>query len=252
MTCREIISSLGFQCQEIGGGALRVWSPFTYNNDGEHIGLYVQEIPSGYCVTDGCESLMHASSMGINITANRLDAVRRSIGYVASLSDAGEIAAIVPKEDIGRAMAAVLNGSLAVSHLESHWAPKFKADSFVKVVTSVLEASFGERVLKNVPAMGASGHQLELPLAVRLENELVYVQPVASSEDNKVDWRNVYLAYGRMIDLKNASIPNTSRLIVVEEASNDPEMDNVVRLLTETSPLVKFSRLSEWALRKAA
>ena len=106
--------------------------------------------------------------------------------------------------------------------------------------------------MQKVSVRGASGHQLELPIAVKLERELVYVQPVALDDDAKVDWRNVYLAYGRMLDLKNAAPEESSRLVVVEDAANDPEMKNAVRLLTEASSLVMFSRLAEWASKRAA
>jgi hypothetical protein len=252
VNCRELISNLGFQCREVGGGALRVLSPFTYANDGEHIGLYIQEIPTGYLITDACESLMHSASMGLALTPTRLEAIRRSMGFAASLSESGEIATTVPPDGIARGIAAVLNGSLAVSHHEAQWKPRFRAESFNSQVTTVLEGQLAGRVLQKVNVRGASGHQLELPLAVRLPRELVYVQPVALDDDAKVDWRNVYLAYGRMIDLKNAAPEDSTRLVVVEDAANDPEMKNAVRLLSEASSLVMFSRLAEWASKRAA
>jgi hypothetical protein len=243
---------MGFRCRPIDSDTLRVWSPFTYGGDGERIGLYVEKSPNGYRITDACESLMHASSMGIPLTVNKLNAVRRSIGLTASISEGGEISAFVSEEDIGRGVASVLNASLAVSHLEGHWAPRAKPDSFVKNVATVLEASLGDKVLRNVSVVGASGHQLELPIAVKLAASLVYVQPIASTEENKIDWKNVYAGYGRMIDLKNASVEGTSRLIVLEDAANDPETAKAVRLLAETSPVVQYSKLRAWAAQKAA
>ena len=252
MNCQTIIANMGFRCREIGDETLRVWSPFTYGGDGERVGLYVEQSSNGYRVTDACESLMHASSMGIPLTLNKLNAVRRSIGIGASISDGGEISAFVSKENIGRGVAAVLNAALAVGHHEGHWAPRARPDTFLKNVVAVLEETLGARVLKNVTATGASGHQLELPLAIQLESTLIYVQPIAATADNTVDWRNVYAGYGRMIDLKNAALADTSRLVILEDASNDPEMKNAVRLLAETSPVVNFSRLREWAEQKAA
>jgi hypothetical protein len=243
---------MGFRCRDIGDGTLRVWSPFTYANDGERIGLYVEKLASGYRVTDACESLMHASSMGISLTANKVNAVRRSTGYGVEISNGGEIAAFVSEADIGRGVASVLNASLAVSHLEGHWAPRAKADSFTKMVTAVLETVLGDRVTKNVTVTGASGHQLELPLSVRLATTTVYVQPIATTEENKVDWKNVYAGYGRMIDLKNAALESSSRVVVLEDAANDDEMLKAVGLLADTASVVNYSNLRAWAEQKAA
>lgn len=252
MNCDDVIAGMGFHCLSIGGGALRILSPFTFSNDGERIGLYVEETASGYLVTDACESLMHASSMGISLTANRLKAVRKSVGSSVQISDSGEISSIVGKDALGSALAAVLNGSLAVSHFETQWAPRRKGESFVQSVAGVLESALGDKLLRNVEVTGASGHQIEIPLAVRLPDDLVYVQPVATTDENTIDWKGVYASYGRMVDLKNAGIDGTSRLVVMEDAGNDEQFKFALRMLTETSSVVTYSRLPEWARKRAA
>lgn len=252
MNCQDVIANMGFRCRDLGDGTLRILSPFTFANDGEHIGLYVEEIPTGYRITDACESLMHASAMGASITLNRLNALRKSIGYSVDISVDGEISAFTHKEGLSAALAAVLNGSLAASHLEPHWLPRHRSESFVESVSSLLERSLGERVLRGVEVKGASGHQLEIPLAVRLSEELVYVQPVATTEENTVDWKNVYASYGRMTDLKNAGIEGTSRLIVMEDASNDDQFKFALRILTEASSVVTYSKLPAWVEKRAA
>lgn len=252
MNCQSVIASMGFRCRDIGGETLRIWSPFTYGNDGQRIGLYVEKTATGYRVTDNCEALRHASSMGINLTANKINAVRRSVGFEALVSDGGEISAYVTEEKIGQGVASVLNATLAVSHLEGHWAPKARADSFTKTVADVLESVLGERVARNVTVTGASGHQLELPLAVRLDSLTVYVQPIASTEQNTVDWKNVYAGWGRMTDLKNAALPDATRMFVLEEASNDGEMTKAMSVLAEAASIVQYRNLRAWAEQKAA
>lgn len=252
MNCQDVIANMGFHCRDLGDGTLRILSPFTFANDGEHVGLYIEEIPTGYRVTDGCESLMHASAMGASITLTRLNALRKSSGYAVTVSDDGEISAFTHKDGLSATVAAVLNSSLAASHLEPHWLPRRRSESFVESVSSLLERSLGDRVLRAVEVKGASGHQLEIPLAVRLADELVYVQPVATSEDNSIDWKNVYASYGRMIDLKNAGVHGTSRLVVMEDASNDEQFKFALKLLTETSSVVTYSKLPAWVEKRAA
>ncbi|WP_082605373.1 DUF1828 domain-containing protein [Curvibacter sp. PAE-UM] len=252
MNCETVISSLGFSCRDLGEGTLRVWSPFTYTGDGERVGFYVEQTRNGYRVTDGCEALMHAASMGIQLTNPRMEAVRRAVGDSATLSDGGEISAYSSSENFGAAMAAVLNAALAVSHFQPAWKPRQKAESFLRDVERTLENSFGERVLKKVAVLGASGHQLELPLAIRNGVELIYVQPIAASDENTMDWKRVYEAWGRMTDIKHSKSGDSQRLIVLQESANDSEMNTAISLLSDSSPVVRYSRLSAWANQRRA
>lgn len=252
MNCKELVSKLGFECRDLGDGMFRLYSPFTYGGDGQLIGVYVEEIPTGFRVTDGCASLMHASAMGLSITDARLNAIRRSIAYAADVSDDGEISTFVEKDELSRGLIAVMNGALAVSHGEAHWQPRRRNETFLESVTVALESRLGARVMKAVHVQGASGHQLEIPLAIQLPGDLVYVEPVAAAEDDEMNWKNVYSSYGRMMDLKRANIEGTSRLIVLEDASNEVQFQYALNVLHETSAVLRYSKLPEWARKVAA
>lgn len=252
MNCREIVSNLGFSCKDLGEGMFRVHSPFSYGEDGQLVGIYVEEISTGFRITDACESLMHASSMGLSLTSARLNALRRSIAYAADVSDDGEILAFVTKEELNAGLVAVLNGALAVSHGEAHWKPRRRNETFLKNVTIALESRLGSRVLKAVEVKGASGHQLEIPLAIQMPNETIFVEPVAATDDDDINWKNVYSSYGRMIDLKRANLDGVTRMIVLEDASNEEQFQFALNMLTETSSVLRYSKLHEWAKKLAA
>lgn len=252
MNCKELVAKLGFACSDLGDGILRLRSPFSYGNDGQYIGLYVEEIPTGFRVTDGCASLMHASAMGLSITDARLNAIRRSIAYAAEVSEDGEISTFVAKDELSRGLVAVLNGALAVSHGEAHWKPRRKNETFLEAVTVTLESRLGSKVIRQAHVLGASGHQLEIPLAVQTLSELIYVEPVAAAEDDEVNWKNVYSSFGRMMDLKKANIEGTSRLIVLEDASNEEQIQFALNVLHETSSVLRYSKLPEWTRKLAA
>lgn len=250
MNCQNYISKLGFQCLDLGGETLRIWSPFNYWNDGQLVGLYLEKMTNGYRITDNCESFMHASSMGINLSLSKLNAVRRAAGPGVSLSDGGEIASFVSEEDLGRGLSSVLGAALAVANFESQWTPKNRTDSFVKVVASALEEVVGDRLLRKVSIKGASGHQLELPLAVRGDSALVYIQPIAVSDEGKIDWKNVYAGFGRMVDLKNAGVEGSFRTVVLEESANDSDMKQAALLLAESASVVRYTDLQGWARKR--
>ncbi|MBC7437677.1 MAG: DUF1828 domain-containing protein [Bdellovibrionales bacterium] len=252
MNCQSVISNMGFSCRDIGQDTLRIWSPFTYGDDGERIGLYVEKTSQGYRITDNCESLMHASAMGISLTDNKVNALRKAVHFPACVSRGGEIAAFVAEEDISKGVALVLSAAMAVSHFESQWQPRVRSDSFTKTVGAILTAAFGDRVVRNIPVLGASGHQIELPLGIRYPSSMMYVQPISTDNENKVDWKSVYAGFGKMIDLKQAGADDASRVVVLEEAANESDMNKAISLLAEGAAVVAFSKLPAWARRKAA
>ena len=55
-----------------------------------------------------------------------------------------------------------------------------------------------------------------------------------------------------MTDLKNAEIEDTARMIVLEDAANDDEMQKASMLLSASASIVRYSNLSNWAKKKAA
>jgi hypothetical protein len=124
MNCTQVLDSLGFECKPISDRLLRVWSPFTYGNDGEVIGLYVERTNAGYRVTDGAEALSHAESMGVDISKKRLALLRAAAGKSAEISSGGEIWASTDEGGLSAAVAGVLNAATAVSHFEHRWAPR--------------------------------------------------------------------------------------------------------------------------------
>lgn len=252
MNCTELMSSLGFDCESIGARTVRLHSPFTYPTDGEHIGLYLLEQDGDHFrVTDNAESLFHAAALGINLTKRRIDSLRRIAGPSVEISDGGEIFSRASRENVGQIVTAVLNASLAASHMEPAWAPRSRNAEFTEAVAQVLRDEVHDRLLKGIQVTGASGHQIEIPLAVRQGNQTIYIQPVGYGEE-RVDWDNVYRGFGKMMDLRNAGAEDGTRAIVIEDAANDPELPKAITLLSNCATVIYFSKLVPWAKKLAA
>ena len=251
MNCQSLLSNIGFECMSLDPDTLRIWSPFTYGGDGEHIGVFVERRGTRVHVTDNAEALMHASSMGINLTDRRVDAVRRAASSELQISRGGVISTTVDDAHVHEGVVAVLNAALAVGHFETAWTPRFRAESFTKIVGDILESEVGDRLLRDVQVVGASGHQLELPFAIQGKAELIYLQPVAA-EDDHVNWTNVYSGFGKMTDLKNAGADSGMRVVVLEDAPADSEYPKAISLLAMSATVVQFPRLRQWVQRHAA
>lgn len=250
MNCQSLLSDIGFECMKLDADTLRIWAPFSYGNDGEHVGVYIEKRGDRVHVTDNAEALMHASAMGIKMTERRMDAVRRAAGEV-DISRGGIISMTVDDSQVHEGVVAVLNAALAVGHFETAWSPRLRAESFTKVVADILEEELGKRLLRNVQVTGASGHQLEIPFAIESKAELIYLQPVAA-EDDRVNWTNVYSGFGKMTDLKNGGAESGARVVVLEDAPGDPEMPKAISLLAMSATVVQFPKLRLWVQRHAA
>lgn len=251
MNCQSLLSNIGFECRSLDADTLRIWSPFSYGMDGEHVGVYVEKRGENFHVTDNAEALMHASSMGINVTDKRVDAVRRAVPGTVTISKGGVISTTVDTGRVHEGVVAVVNAALAVGHFETAWAPRVRSESFLKAVGEVLEEELGDRLLKDVKVVGASGHQLELPFAIQSGRKVIYLQPVAAEDDN-VHWTNVYSGFGKMTDLKNAGADSGSRVVVLEDAPGDVEMPKAISLLAMSATVVQFPRLRQWLQKHAA
>src|SRR6185437_994496 len=212
MNCSETIKSLGFRCKEVGERTVRVWSPVTYGNDGQVVALYIEESTDGYLVTDNAEALMHAAAMGVKMNHRRIESLQRCGGGDISISIGGEIRAVATKESLSGAIVGVINAAMAVSHFETSWTPRSASREFASIVGKVLEDVAGDRLLRDVTVTGASGHQIEIPFVVDSGTDRTYVQPVAYGDD-RVNWDNVYRAFGKMYDLKNAGADEKSRVV---------------------------------------
>lgn len=250
MNCQSLLSNIGFECMSLDADTLRIWSPFSYGTDGEHVGVFVEKRGDRVHVTDNAEALMHASAMGIKINDRRVEVLRR-VASAVTISSGGVISTTVDDSRVHEGVVAVLNAALAVGHFETAWAPRVRSESFTKIVGDILEAELGERLLRDVQVTGASGHQLELPFAIQGRAELIYLQPVAAEED-RVNWTNVYSGFGKMTDLKNAGADSGARVVVLEDAPADAEMPKAVSLLAMSATVVQFPELRQWVQRHAA
>lgn len=250
MMCADVMTRMGFSCAELSETMLRVWSPFTYGDDGEVVGLYVEKIRNGYRVTDGAESLRHASSLGIRLNKKRLEALRKASSSGALVSSGGEISAIADESNLTDAIAAVLNAALVVSHFEAQWLPRYSSDTFTAEVGEKLHESMPDRVHRNVTVAGASGHQIEIPFSVSSAARETYIQPVAYG-DGRVNWDYVYRGFGKMMDLKNIGASDQQRIIIVDDRDAQDDLGQAITLLSTSANVVRFKSIDDWIRRVA-
>jgi len=248
MNCANLLENLGFVCAPRNNGALRLWSPFTFE-DGEHLGVFVE--PSGqsrWLVTDHADALMHASALGANLSKARLARVRERLGEV-QLTEGGALRLVSSQDGLPNAVTAVLNAAIAISHTERDWLPKTQEERFNTLVGKELETVASTRLLKKVAVAGVSGHQIEFPFAVDdPETGRQYIQTVAHGEE-RLDWGDVYKAGGKMLDLKSAGAEDDQRIVIVEDQPGDEDLGKAITLLSYTAMVLLYSHRAQWLPR---
>lgn len=248
MNCANLLENLGFYCAQRDNGALRLWSPFTFD-DGEHLGLFLEPISDDqWLVTDHADTLMHAGALGAKLTKPRLDAIRTRFPGIV-LTEGGEVRATTTRDELPSTVTAVLSTAIAISHAETRWLPKNNEERFNQLVGRELQAVAGERLQRNVTVQGVSGHQLEFPFVIDLPGGgRHFIQPVASGDEH-IDWGNVYKAGGKMLDLKSAGADEHQRIVVIEDIPGDEELGKAMTFLSVTTSVLLFSHRAQWLSR---
>jgi hypothetical protein len=245
MNCTNLLENLGFSCAPRKNGALRLWSPFTFD-DGEHLGLFLEPLGDDkWLVTDHADTLMHASAMGARLTKPRLEQIRSRFPNI-ELTEGGALRATASQSELSAKVTSVLNTAIAISHAEPRWLPKMNEERFIQMVGRELEAVAGKRLQRGVSVQGVSGHQLEIPFVIDLPNTgRHYIQPVASGDEH-VDWSNVYRAGGKMLDLKSAGADDHQRIVIIEDCAGDDELGKAITFLSVTTSVLMFSHRTQW------
>lgn len=109
MNCANLLENLGYACAPRANGALRVWSPFTFD-DGEHLAVFLEPSGNGqWLVTDHADTLMHASAYGANITKSKLDRIRNRFQKVG-ITDGGALSAVASYDSLPDTITNVRHG----------------------------------------------------------------------------------------------------------------------------------------------
>src|ERR1035437_7038886 len=112
MNCTNLLENLGYTCAPRNNGALRLWSPFTFD-DGEHLGLFLEPLGGDqWLVTDHADTLMHASAMGANLIKPRLERIRSRFPSV-EWTEGGALRPPPTQADLPNTVTALLSTAIA-------------------------------------------------------------------------------------------------------------------------------------------
>ncbi|MFJ5505761.1 DUF1828 domain-containing protein [Pectobacterium carotovorum] len=251
MMCSTVISRLGFECHPIGREILRIISPFTYCDDGEHVGAFVQEINGRYKVSDRSDALMNMESRGITITKKRLEALKAMLAHEGSeLNERGEIIKWATEEDIGTATSSVIRAGILASMLSIDWYQPINSSKFEsEVIDFLYKSQLNVKLALREEIVGMSGHKIMVPITVKSPTPK-YV--FTSSVKEGGNWNGAYSLLGKLIDLRQANTAVNNRYVVVDSEAIGSQLQQLSLLFNETSHVLPFSARHKWLERLAA
>ncbi|MBW5818897.1 DUF1828 domain-containing protein [Yersinia kristensenii] len=250
MMCSTVISQLGFECHTIGE-TMRIISPFTYCDDGEHVGAFIREINGKFLVSDRCDALMNMEARGISLTKKRLDEIRHLLQREGTeLNERGEIIGWATENSVGEVTSGIIRAGILASTLSIDWHQPVQAEKFESVVIDYLYHSMVKDIISlkdNV--VGMSGHQITIPATIKTP-EPKYL--FTSSVKHGGSWNSAYSLLGKLIDLKNANDALNNRFVIVDSDAIGDQMQQLSLLFNESSHVLPFSKRDSWIRRLAA
>lgn len=251
MMCSTVISKLGFECHPIGTETLRIISPFTYCDDGEHVGAFVREINGRYLVSDRCDALMNMESRGISLTKKRIDDIRTLLFREGTeLNERGEIIGWATESTIGSVTSDVIRAGILASSISADWYQPVHVEKFESQVIDFMYHSEVSKIISlRDMVLGMSGHHITVPITIKTpEPKLVFTSSVKGGGS----WNSAYSLLGKLIDLKNSGENFNNRYVVVDSDSIGDNMHQLSLLFNETSHVLPFSKRELWIKRLAA
>ncbi|WP_445496653.1 DUF1828 domain-containing protein [Photorhabdus sp. SF281] len=251
MMCSTVISNLGFECHPIGSELLRIISPFTYCDDGEHVGAFVKEINGKYLISDKCDALMNMEARGISLTKKRIEEIRAFLKNQGSeLNERGEIIGWATEDTVGSVTSDVIRAGILASTLSQDWHQPVQTEKFEgQVINFLYRTELKDIISLRSSVVGMSGHQIVIPMTINTPTPK-YV--FTSSVKKGGSWNSAYSLLGKLIDLKSANIDLNNRYVVVDDDSIGDQIQQLSLLFNETSHILPFARKEAWIHRLVA
>ncbi|QBJ79567.1 hypothetical protein DKK66_16735 [Aquitalea sp. USM4] len=242
-----------FEIERRPNGVLWLWSDLELADDGELARVIAQPISDGYWrLTDGASVFFHASTHGARLDARRIDTLAKSLPSGVTLNAAGELVIEpVSQKCLDQYATRHLSGQLVLSHAIAN-AGRSLRERFENTLGNLLEANLGrEHIQKRTRVYGASGHSIEIPFLLTLEEgKPLLMQYVSKKKDNSFDWSTVYSTAGRCSDLRLAGYEDSQRLVVIDDIDADPNsLGQATTALAESATVLRFSASPAWSTR---
>ena len=254
-TCNIAMKKLGFECQTLTETVSYVSSPFTYIDDGQVIGAFIQSLDKNrFKVTDDANALFNMESRGINITNSRfiqLQAILKQQGI--SLSAQAEIVCYATEENLAESVQSVIKGGIIASTMGINWHKEMPQNKFEKhIIYKLKEAELPYKILLKNKLDGLSGHQITIPITLLNDRK----GKIIFTTDVKADgsWHEAYTILGKLSDISQfqTDFDLDSKIVIANSDSIQNKLNHLTLLFNNTAQVYPSHLMDKWISRLAA
>lgn len=248
-TLIDINALTAWDCISCDINHARIASPFTLADDGEVLCFSIlYPTANSFLLSDDFQVAMHASNFGISLDKRKIEIINETVGIeFAQMASDGEIIASGNISTLQESLFDAVKLAMSVSFKYDKWIPKFNAIRFKTLVGKALKKSIDERkILTEYSALGASGHMIKFPYAIKTNDSNILIETIAASDNKSVNWDGVYRSHGRFSDVKQIDKTN-KRLIIIEHSSNKAEFERASSFLADVASIRTLESTPDWA-----
>jgi hypothetical protein len=245
--CERIASFVSGEvtCFDAPQGMIGCNLPITYP-DGDYVTVYVGQRDDKWEVTDRGEGYMVVLTRytpDFPYFRNLAQAICQSLGVVFQN---GRVVSAAQDQSLVAEIWAVARAASRIAEAVSFYKPRKPRATRVEVAPSFADEVAHELVTRNVeiarevPVVGASGHQHRVTLFVPSREAVI--EPLLPASP----FGSVSLTYAKFGDIAQAN--GYARYAVIDDRSGEPTAD-IVRLLGQVGQVVEWTEREPWLVR---
>ncbi|OCG71134.1 hypothetical protein A9G41_00070 [Gilliamella sp. Nev5-1] len=254
MICNTIMSKLGFECNPITDNISYISSPFTYVDDGEVIGAFVQCMTNNtFRITDNANAILNMETKGINITNSRFNFLKSILHREGvTLSEQAEIVCHANESNLVEAIQKVIRGGIITTTCGVDWYTSYRDKFEDFIINKIKKCNLPQKVLIRKKIIGLSGHEITVPVTLLGENNNKIL--FTSNAKNDGSWQDAYSVLGKLMDITTFqnNIDINSKIVVVNSDSIKEKLSQLTLLFTEQAQVYPSHLIDKWLPKLAA
>ncbi|MEG9489427.1 DUF1828 domain-containing protein [Mannheimia indoligenes] len=249
------MKQLGFECQILTETVSYITSPFTYVNDGQVIGAFIQSLDNHrFKITDDANALFNMESRGINITNHRFAQIKQVLQQQGlELSHQAEIICYATEDTLSESIQAVIKGGVIASTMGINWHREMPQDKFEQhVIRKLKKANLPYKILLKNKIDGLSGHQISIPITLLNERSSKLIFTTDVKEEGS--WHEAYTILGKLADISQfqTGLDLSSKIVIANSDSIQNKLNQLTLLFNNTAQVYPSHLIDKWIPRLAA
>ncbi|MDK7281568.1 DUF1828 domain-containing protein [Haemophilus haemolyticus] len=250
--CQLAMRNLGFECQALTETLSHILSPFTYVDDGQVVGAFIQSLDNNrFLVTDDASALFNMENRGINITRARFQQMQHTLKRQGiQLTDRAEIIAYATEENLAQSVQNVIRGGIIATTMGIDWYKPMPKDKFEqKIIHSLRKADLPYQIQLKQKIEGLSGHEITVPITLIGAND----SKIMFTADVKAEgsWLEAYTILGKLADITQYQngLGLDQKIVVANSDNIQDKLSQLTLLFNNTAQVYPSHLMDKWLPR---